>query len=356
MLDLHAQYLSLREEIDQAIKKVLEKTDFIQGEEVGLFAQELADHVGCRYVIPCANGTDALQIALMTLELKPGDEVLVPAFTYAASAEVVALLSLMPVLVDVDKETFCLDPEQLEKALTPRTRALIPVHLFGSISPMEPILRFAQEHNLYVIEDNAQALGAVYADGRRAKAGTLGHIGCTSFFPSKNLGCYGDGGAIFTDDALLAERLKMIANHGQRTKYRHEAIGCNSRLDTLQAAILRCKLPHLAEYGERRCELAHRYTKALQGVENIIPPQEMPYTTHVYHQYTLRVLKGKRDQLRQHLSEQGIPSMVYYPQPLHHQPLTTAEQLSLEVLSLPIYPEFPLEEQDRVIAAIQQFA
>ena len=369
MLDLHAQYLSLREEIDQAIKKVLEKTDFIQGEEVGLFAQELADHVGCRYVIPCANGTDALQIALMALELKPGDEVLVPAFTYAASAEVVALLGLVPVLVDVDKETFCLDPEQLEKALTPRTRALIPVHLFGSICPMEPILRFAQEHNLYVIEDNAQALGATYtfSDGRKAKSGALGHIGCTSFFPSKNLGCYGDGGAIFTYDAHLAERLKMIANHGQRTKYKHEAIGCNSRLDTLQAAILRCKLPHLAEYGERRCELAHRYTKALQGVENIIPPQEMPYTTHVYHQYTLRVLKGKRDQLRQHLSEQGIPSMVYYPQPLHHQPafaplvrcpqpLTTAEQLPLEVLSLPIYPEFPLEEQDRVIAAIQQFA
>ena len=220
MLDLHAQYLSLREEIDQAIKKVLEKTDFIQGEEVGLFAQELADHVGCRYVIPCANGTDALQIALMALELKPGDEVLVPAFTYAASAEVVALLGLVPVLVDVDKENFCLNPKQLEKALTPRTRALIPVHLFGSICPMEPILRFAQEHNLYVIEDNAQALGAIYtfSNGRRAKAGTLGHIGCTSFFPSKNLGCYGDGGAIFTDDAHLAERLKMIANHGQRTK------------------------------------------------------------------------------------------------------------------------------------------
>lgn len=369
MLDLHAQYLSLKEEINGAIESVIEKTDFIQGEEVVLFAQELADFVGCRHVTPCANGTDALQIALMVLGLERGEEVLVPAFTYIASAEVIALLGLKPVLVDVDEKSFCLAPEQLEKALSPRTRAIIPVHLFGSICPMEPILRFAQKHHLYVIEDNAQALGAIYthSDGSRQQAGTLGHIGCTSFFPSKNLGCYGDGGAIFTDDEMLAERLKMIANHGQRTKYRHEEIGCNSRLDTLQAAILRCKLPHLTKYNTLRREIAQRYTEALQGLNGILTPSEMPYSSHVYHQYTLRVLEGKRDALRRYLAEEGIPSMVYYPHPLHHQPafahlahcplpLTTAERLCQEVLSLPIYPEFPQAEQERVITSIQQFA
>lgn len=368
MVDLHGQYLNIKSEVDTGIRQVIETSAFINGPQVKEFAKNLKAYMGSKYVITCGNGTDALQIALMALDLKPGDEVIVPAFTYVASAEVIGLLGLIPVMVDVDYATFNVTVSNLEKALSPKTKAIIPVHLFGQSCDMEPIMQFAKQHGIYVIEDNAQAIGAVYtfSDGRKKHTGAIGHIGCTSFFPSKNLGCYGDGGAIFTDDDELAERLRMIANHGQQVKYHHKVIGCNSRLDTLQAAILNVKLKHLDEYSHARHEAAQYYTSQLQGVKGIITPEELPLSTHVYHQYTLKVLDGKRDVLKQHLADAGIPSMIYYPLPLQQQeafqtiaraaePLDTAEKLAYSVLSLPIHTELSTEQQDLVINSIKDF-
>lgn len=372
MVDLKGQYLKIKDEVDAGIQNVIDNTAFINGPIVKEFAQHLSDYMGGCYVTTCANGTDALQIALMALELKPGDEVIVPAFTYVASAEVIGLLGLTPVMVDVDYETFNVRVDNIKKALSPKTRAVIPVHLFGQSCDMEPILAFAKEHNLYVIEDNAQAIGAEYtfSDGHKAKTGTMGTIGCTSFFPSKNLGCYGDGGAIFTNDEKLAERIHMIANHGQRVKYHHSVIGCNSRLDSIQAAILDVKLKHLDEYGKARYEAASYYTAKLKEFDPeekfFITPKELDKSTHVYHQYTLKIKNEKRDALRAYLGEQGIPSMIYYPLPLQEQeafkPITRAAEdlekskaCAYSVLSLPIHTEMTKDVQDAVINSIISF-
>lgn len=368
MVDLHGQYLKIKSEVDAGIQKVIETSTFINGPQVKEFAANLAAYSGSKHVITCGNGTDALQIALMSLGLKPGDEVIVPAFTYVASAEVIGLLGLVPVMVDVDYHTFNITISNIEKALSPKTKAIIPVHLFGQSCDMEPVMEFAEKHGLYVIEDNAQALGTQYtfSDGQKKHTGTIGHIGCTSFFPSKNLGCYGDGGAIFTDDDTLAERLRMIANHGQQVKYHHKVIGCNSRLDTLQAAILLVKLKHLDEYCQARNKAARYYTSHLEELKDIVVPQELSKSTHVYHQYTLKVLNGKRDALKQYLAEVGIPSMVYYPLPLQQQEafqdiarvaetLSVAEELASSVLSIPIHTELTFEQQDLVIERIKNF-
>lgn len=368
MVDLYGQYLKIREEIECAAAKVMESTAFINGPQVGEFASNLAAKMGCRYVIPCGNGTDALQIALMALGLEPGDEVIVPAFTYVASAEVIALLGLTPVLADVDYSTYNLTPEAMEKAITPRTKAVIPVHLFGEPCNMEAIMKIAREHGLYIVEDNAQSLGSCcsFGSGERRYSGTIGHFGCTSFFPSKNLGCYGDGGALFTDDSKLAQKAGMIANHGQRIKYRHEVIGCNSRLDTLQAVVLNAKLKHLDEYNNARAEAARHYTRSLGGIEEIALPVESTWGSHVYHQYTIKVKGGRRDALKEYLAKEGIPSMIYYPLPLHRQKafgaisrvsgeLTIAEKLCGEVLSIPMHTELTMEMLERITGTIKRF-
>lgn len=368
MVNLYGQYLKIKEPIDAAIRQVIDTTAFINGPQVKTFATHLAAYVGCKHAITCGNGTDALQIALMALGLQPGDEVILPAFTYVATAEVVSLLGLVPVMVDVDYDTFNLSADRLEKALTPRSKAIVPVHLFGQACDMAPILEFAACHELYVVEDNAQALGSVYTfpDGTRCHTGTLGHIGCTSFFPSKNLGCYGDGGALLTDDDALAERIRMIANHGQKVKYYHQVIGCNSRLDTLQAALLDVKLPYLDSYCEARRVAAAYYNEGLKGVDGLVLPRERTYSTHVYHQYTLKVKEGKRDALKAYLAENGIPSMIYYPLPLQKQEafqavavaagsLDTASELAASVLSLPMHTELTTAIQDRVIEAVRRF-
>ena len=372
MVDLKGQYLKIKDEVDAGIQNVINNTAFINGPIVKEFTQHLSEYMGGCYVTTCANGTDALQIALMALELKPGDEVIVPAFTYVASAEVIGLLGLTPVMVDVDYDTFNVTVDNIKKALSPKTKAIIPVHLFGQSCDMEPILNFAKDHNLYVIEDNAQAIGAEYtfSDGHKAKTGTMGTIGCTSFFPSKNLGCYGDGGAIFTNDDKLAERISMIANHGQRIKYYHAVIGCNSRLDSIQAAVLDVKLKHLDEYCAARYEAASYYTKQLKTFDPeekfIITPREQKNSTHVYHQYTLKIKNGKRDALKAYLAEQGIPSMIYYPLPLQEQEafmhitragesLNNARACAYSVLSLPIHTEMTKDMQDFVIDNIIRF-
>ncbi len=368
MVDLKGQYDKIRTEINAEIQKVLDTTTFINGPKVKEFATHLAEYGRIKHVIPCGNGTDALQIALMALGLKPGDEVIVPAFTYVATAEVIGLLGYTPVMVDVDYASFNITVKNIEKALTSRTKAIVPVHLFGQSCDMEPILKFASEHQLYVVEDNAQAIGAEYtfSDGTKKKTGTMGAIGCTSFFPSKNLGCYGDGGALMTDDDELAETIRMIANHGQKIKYHHTVLGCNSRLDTIQAAILDVKLKHLDEYGGARYRAAQYYTRNLKDMEGIILPEEMPFTTHVYHQYTLKVLNNKRDALKRFLEEGGIPAMIYYPLPLQQQEaflsitrsaeaLEIAEKLAYSVLSLPIHTEMTIVQQDLVIDRIKEF-
>lgn len=368
MVDLHGQYLKIKDEIDSGIQNVIDTTTFINGPKTKEFAEHLAGYCGAKHTITCANGTDALQIALMALNLKRGDEVIVPAFTYVASAEVIALLGLTPVMVDVDYSTFNMTVTNLEKALTIKTKAIIPVHLFGQCCDMEPIIKFAQQHSLYVIEDNAQAIGAVYtfSDGTKKHTGTIGHIGCTSFFPSKNLGCYGDGGAILTNDAELAEQIRMIANHGQQVKYHHKVIGCNSRLDTLQAAILDVKIAHLDEYGNARYRAACYYTAQLSHIDGVVTPKELLNSTHVYHQYTLKILNGKRDALKHFLADADIPSMIYYPLPLQQQDafkeisraaesLDVAEQLACSVLSLPVHTELTTEQQDLVINRIKEF-
>ena len=372
MVDLKSQYMKIKPEVDAAIQEVIDSTAFINGPAVKEFAQNLSNYMDGCHVITCANGTDALQIALMALGLKPGDEVIVPGFTYVASAEVIGLLGLTPVMVDVDYETFNVTEDNIRKAFSDKTRAIIPVHLFGQSCDMEPILDFASKHGLYVIEDNAQAIGAEYtfSDGHKEKTGTMGTIGCTSFFPSKNLGCYGDGGAIFCKDDALAEKLHMIANHGQRVKYYHTVIGCNSRLDTIQAAILNVKLKHLDEYGEARRAAACYYTEKLKDFDPkqrfMVTPKEQERSTHVYHQYTLKIKNGQRDALKQFLSEAGIPSMVYYPLPLQEQeafkPITrAAEDLSISkeladsVLSLPVHTEMTQGIQDTIINKIIEF-
>lgn len=372
MVDLKGQYMKIKPEVDAAIQEVIDNTAFINGPVVKEFAQNLSEYMGGCHVITCANGTDALQIALMALDLKPGDEVIVPAFTYVASAEVIGLLGLTPVMVDVDYETFNVTVENIKKALSDKTKAIIPVHLFGQSCDMEPILTFAREHNLYVIEDNAQAIGAEYtfSDGHKEKTGTMGTIGCTSFFPSKNLGCYGDGGAIFCKDEELAEKLRMIANHGQRVKYHHSVIGCNSRLDSIQAAILNVKLKHLDEYGKARYAAASYYTEKLKAFDPeekfFITPKELEQSTHVYHQYTLKIKNGQRDALKQFLEDAGIPSMIYYPLPLQEQEafkpitraaedLTISKDIAYSVLSMPVHTEMTKSIQDEVIGKVIDF-
>ena len=366
MVDLQTQYLRIKPEIDKAIEEVLTSTAFIQGPQVHQFAEALKNFISAGFCIPCANGTDALQIAMMALGLKPGDEVMLPAHTYVATAEVIALLGLTPVFIDVDADTFNLDVNQLEKKITPKTKAIVPVHLYGQCADMEALLNTAKKHNLFVIEDAAQSLGAeyVFKDGSKKKSGTIGTIGTTSFFPSKNLGCYGDGGAIFTHDTALAEKIKMMANHGQRIKYHHDLIGVNSRLDTLQAAILLVKLKYLKEYEQKRNAVAAFYDKALSGMPQVKTPTRAKNSTHVFHQYTLQV--ERRDELKKFMEEKGIPTMIYYPVPLHFQkayrkegmgegsfPVT--EKLSKTVISLPIHTEMNMEELEYIIQQIKSF-
>jgi len=366
MADLHTQYLRIKEEIDHAIQQVLDSTAFIQGPQVSQFADSLAAYLNSKSVIPCANGTDALQIAMMALGCKPGDEVILPVHTYVATAEVIALLGLKPVFTEVDGKSFNIDAKQIEEKITDRTFAIVPVHLYGQCADMEPILSIANKRQIHVIEDVAQALGAVYtfSDGRKLSAGTMGTIGCTSFFPSKNLGCFGDGGAIFTQNSELAEKIKMIANHGQKVKYHHDIIGVNSRLDTLQAAVLKVKLKYLDEYSRRRNEAASYYDQALKNVIGIIAPSRVSYSTHVFHQYTL--IAERRDDLKKFLEVKGIPTMIYYPVPLHFQkayrqvsleegsfPVT--ESLSKSVISLPIHTEMKVEELEFISSAIKEF-
>lgn len=364
MVDLKKQYDKIQQEIDQAVLNVIRTTQFINGPEVQAFKDELAQYLGAKHVIPCANGTDALQIAMMALDLKPGDEVITADFTYVATAEVIALLGLTPVLVDVHPDTFEINLEQVEAAITPKTKAIVPVHLFGQCVNMEALLALAKKHNLYVIEDTAQAIGANYtfSDGTVKKAGTMGTIGCTSFFPSKNLGCYGDGGAMYTNDDELGKKLKMIANHGQSVQYVHDSIGVNSRLDNIQAAILRIKLRHLDEYASARNRAAAFYDKAFENHPNIKTPARNPNSTHVFHQYTLVGSNFNRDELKKYLAEKGIPMMVYYPIPLHKQkaylqngsyPVT--EMLCSSVFSLPIHTEMDEEQLSYISNAVLSF-
>mgnify|MGYP000468649182 FL=1 len=369
MVDTKTQYHRIKSEVDQAVLEVLESSAFINGKPVQQFAEELASYLGVAHVIPCANGTDALQIAMMALGLQPGDEVITPSFTYIATTEVIALLRLTPVFVEVDPHTFCMDPDSLRKAITPKTKAIVPVHLYGHAAPMAELLRIANEHNLFVIEDNAQAIGCDYhfSDGRVAKTGTLGHIGCTSFYPSKNLGAYGDGGAIFTNDSALVERLRMIANHGQRQRYYHEIVGCNSRLDSVQAAILRIKLRHLDAYNEARRSVADFYDQAFATHPLVTTPFQAVYSKHVYHQYTLKLAAGvDRDGLVKYLADRSIPSMIYYPVPGHRQPMFAefgsaehsmpiTDALTDVVISLPIHTEMDEEQKAYIANAVLEY-
>ena len=359
MVDLKGQYEGIKTEVNASLQEILEDTSFINGPHVHSFQKELENYLGVKHVIPCANGTDALQIAMMGLGLKPGDEVITADFTFAATVEVIALLQLTPVLVDVDPETFNIDPEEIKKAITPKTKAIVPVHLFGQTADMDAIMEIAKEHNLYVIEDNAQAIGADYhsKDGKTRKAGTIGDIAATSFFPSKNLGCYGDGGAIFTNNDELAHTIRGIVNHGMYERYHHDVVGVNSRLDSFQAAVLNAKLPKLDVYNEARKAAALKYSEAFEGNENIVTPVRTgDCDTHVYHQYTLKIKNGKRDAVAKHLQEKGIPFGIYYPIPLHLQKaytddryeeknFTVTNQLVKEVLSLPMHTEL---EDDQI--------
>ncbi len=368
MVDLHGQYLHIKEEIDKAIQDVINATDFIQGAAVKDFEQSLSAYLGGVHVISCGNGTDALQIAMMALDFKPGDEVILPVHTYVATAEVIALLQLVPVFVDVEEDTFTLDVSKIERLITKKTVAIVPVHLYGQVAPMGPIIELAKKNCLHIIEDAAQAFGAdhIFPDGNKKKAGTMGVIGSTSFFPSKNLGAFGDGGALFTWDTALAEKMRMIANHGQKKKYYHDLIGVNSRLDTLQAAILSAKLGHLDEYARRRREVADYYDKHLNGLSFLKTPYRAAYSTHVFHQYTVVVNGGHRDKLKAHLQTKGIPSMIYYPVPLHLQQayrkkgygpgsFPVSEALSNSVLSLPVHTEMDAEQLSYICDSIKSF-
>lgn len=368
MVDLELERRFFGPRIEAAIQEVLSHTQFIRGPEVRAFAEELGAYLGGVSVVPCANGTDALQLALMAMDLRPGDAVIVPAFTYVSTAEVAALLGLEVRWVDVSLDHFNLLPEALESAWSPTVKAIVPVHLFGQAAPMEAILEFAQAKGIAVIEDTAQALGAeyIFADGRRQKLGTLGDFGCTSFFPSKNLGCYGDGGAVYTKDPHKAARIARIANHGQDTLYEFTEVGINSRLDSVQAAILRLKLPYLDEMNARRRAAADLYDRELEGISALQVPKRMPWSTHIFHQYTLRVLDGRRDALKAHLQAKGIPAMIYYPKPLHLQPayirseyspgsFPNAERLAQEVLSLPMHPFLSEDQIAYITEAIKEF-
>jgi UDP-2-acetamido-2-deoxy-ribo-hexuluronate aminotransferase len=368
MVDLNGQYTKIKTEIDQAVIDCIGSTVFINGPAVKEFQSNLEKYLGVKHVIPCANGTDSLQIAMMALDLKPGDEVICPAFTYVATAEVIGLLGLKPIMVDVNPNTFNITASDIEKAITSKTKAIVPVHLYGQSCDMESIMQLAEKHHLYVIEDNAQAIGADYtfSDGRVAKTGTIGHIGSTSFFPSKNLGCYGDGGALMTNDDILAQKIRMIANHGQEKKYYHKVLGCNSRLDSIQAVILNIKLKHLNTYNKARNEMAMIYDAAFEQIEDLQVPERQNSSTHVFHQYTLRVKNGKRNELQQYLLENGIPSMIYYPLPLYKQEafqqyvapnfkLETTELLCNQVLSLPIHTEMIIEHVNFVCSTIKSF-
>jgi len=368
MVDLKQQYLKIKNEVDTAVLDVLGSSVFIGGPQVNSFADNLSKYLGVKHVIPCANGTDALQISMMALGLEPGDEVITPSFTYVATTEVIALLRLKPVFVEVDTETFCVDPEAIRKAITPKTKAIVPVHLYGHSAKMEEIMAIANEHNLFVIEDNAQAIGGdyIFKNGTTKKTGSIGTIGCTSFFPSKNLGCYGDGGAMFTNDDELAEKLKMIANHGQKARYYHEMVGCNSRLDALQAAILNIKLPLLDSYIDARIKAADFYDKAFAGNEKITISYRADYCKHVFHQYTLILENVDREGLVAFLAENNIPSMLYYPVPAHRQKMFAAfggsdfnlektDWLTERVISLPIHTELDEEQQIFITEKVLEF-
>lgn len=368
MVDLRRQYEHIKTEVDAAIQEVIDTTAFIHGKPEQKFALQLAEYLGVKKTVPCANGTDALQIALMALDLQPGDEIITPSFTFIATAEVIALLKLRPVFVDVDEKTFCLDVEAVKAAVTPRTKAIIPVHLFGQSADMEPLMELALQRGLYVIEDNAQAIGGDYtfSDGTKRKTGTIGHVGCTSFFPSKNLGCYGDGGALMTNDEKLAEKMRMIANHGQSKRYYHDLVGCNSRLDSLQAAVLGVKLPLLDSYISARRKAAAFYTRSFSGHDELEVPYRADNATHVFHQYTLRVKNNRRDELRAFLEERQVPSMVYYPVPAHRQKmfegvadipelLPVTDRLAGEVLSLPMHTELDEEQLEHITSSVLEF-
>jgi len=368
MVDTKTQYLAIKEQVDAAIHDVLDSAAYINGKAVKDFAQNLGSYLGIEHVIPCANGTDALQIAMMALDLQPGDEVITPSFTYIATTEVVALLKLTPVFVDVDPVTYCMDIESLKKAITPKTKAIVPVHLYGQAAPMEEIMAIAKQHNLYVIEDNAQAIGCDYtfSDGTKKKTGTIGHIGATSFYPSKNLGAFGDGGALFTNDKVLANKMAMIANHGQSERYYHDVVGCNSRLDSIQAAILNIKLAHLDEYSQARQAVAKYYTNAFSNITQIVTPAIGTYTTHVFHQYTMQLRGVNRDAFIAHLSAKEIPCMIYYPVPGHLQKMfgnQNNQQLDLPVTnaltpcvcSLPIHTEMDAAQLLYITEGVKSF-
>ena len=368
MVDTKNQYLAIKEEVDQAIQNVLDSAAYINGKAVQDFSKNLGNYLGVEYVVPCANGTDALQIAMMALDLQPGDEVITPSFTYIATTEVVALLKLTPVFVDVDPVTYCMDIESLKKAITPKTKAIVPVHLYGHAAPMEAILEIAKQHNLYVIEDNAQAIGADYtfSDGTVKKTGTMGHIGATSFYPSKNLGAFGDGGAIFSNDKVLADKMAMIANHGQSARYYHDVVGCNSRLDSIQAAVLNIKLQKLDSYNHARFQVAQFYNNAFADIKQIVTPAVNKYSTHVYHQYTIQLVGMDREKFIKHLADLEIPCMIYYPVPGHlqkmfgegkneHLDLPVTNSLTPVVCSLPIHTEMEEAQLKHIASGVNSF-
>ena len=368
MVDLQTQYLNIKTQIDSAIQQVIDSTAFINGPEVNDFKQDLEKYLNVKHVIPCANGTDALQIALMSLDLKPGDEVITPTFTFISTVEVVALLGLKPIFVDVDPDTFNIKVDNIKRLITKNTKAIIPVHLFGQCADMEEIMKIAKENNIYVIEDNAQAIGAefFFSNGKISKSGTIGDIGCTSFFPSKNLGCYGDGGAIFTNSDTLAEKLSYIVNHGMKRRYYHDYIGVNSRLDTLQAAILKVKLQYLDDYIAARQKAADYYDKAFTIEPKLKIPQRFAKSSHVFHQYTLQAIDFSRDELIDFLKEKQIPAMIYYPVPIHLQKAyqhyvkagenyPISEHLSKVVFSLPMHTELDEEQLEYITNSVLEF-
>ena len=367
MVDLQSQYYKIKSDVDNAVLNVLDSAAFINGPEVKSFQTELETYLDVKHVIPCANGTDALQIALMALDLKEGDEVITADFTFAATVEVIHLLKLKSVLVDVDYDTFTMDIDKLKAAITPNTKAIIPVHLFGQCANMEEILKVAKAHDLHVIEDNAQAIGAdfTFSDGTVKKSGTMGILGTTSFFPSKNLGCYGDGGAIFTNDDELAHKIRGIVNHGMYERYYHDEVGVNSRLDSIQATVLRKKLPLLDTYNEARRKAADYYDEAFAGHPNILTPKRAENSTHVFHQYTLRILNGKRNELQQFLAEKEIPAMIYYPVALRKQKayfqesdpkdFVNTDQLLDQVISLPMHTELDEEQLKYITDAVLEY-
>lgn len=368
MVDTQTQYQKIKNEVDQAIKDVIDSSAFINGKIVQDFALNLARYLDAKFLVPCANGTDALQIAMMGLDLKPGDEVITPSFTYIATTEVIALLKLIPVFVEVDPQTFCIDPVAIRKAVTLKTKAIVPVHLYGQSAPMEEIMDIAREFNLYVIEDNAQAIGCdyIFKNGTKKKTGTIGTIGTTSFYPSKNLGAYGDGGAIYTNDDELAPKLKMIANHGQSKRYYHDMVGCNSRLDSIQAAILNEKLKYLDQYIDARRRAAAFYDKAFEGCAKVKTPFRASYSDHVFHQYTLILEEVDRDEMHKFLTEQKVPSMIYYPVPAHQQKMfaqyntstldmPVTDWLTRRVISLPMHTELDEEQLGYISSKVLEF-